>query len=80
MSFFSFLTLILFIFSLSLSLSFFCPCPRACGILVPRAGIEPVPHAAEAWSFNHWTAREVPLPFLFCCKAQPEPDCSLPWS
>ena len=32
----------------------------ACGILVPRPGIEPRPPAVEAWSLNHWTAREVP--------------------
>ena len=32
----------------------------ACGILVPRPGIEPVPPVVEAWSPNHWTAREVP--------------------
>ena len=32
----------------------------ACGILVPRPGIEPVHPALEAWSPNHWTAREVP--------------------
>ena len=31
-----------------------------CGILVPRPGIEPGPPAVEAWSLNHWTAREVP--------------------
>ena len=30
------------------------------GILVPQPGIEPVPHAVEAWGFNHWTSREVP--------------------
>ena len=36
----------------------------ACGILVPRLGIEPVPPAVEARSPNHWTAREFP-PFLF---------------
>ena len=30
----------------------------ACGILVPRLRIEPVPPAVEAWSPNHWTARE----------------------
>ena len=36
--------------------------PRvACGILVPRPGIEPVPPAMEVQSLNHWTAREVPL-------------------
>ena len=32
----------------------------ACGILVPRPGIEPTPPALEAQSLNHWTAREVP--------------------
>ena len=30
-----------------------------CGILVPPPGIEPTPPAVEAWSLNHWTAREV---------------------
>ena len=30
----------------------------ACGISVPRPGIEPVPPASEAWSLNHWAARE----------------------
>ena len=29
-------------------------------ILVPRPGVEPMPYAMEAWSLNHWTAREVP--------------------
>ena len=33
----------------------------ACGILVPRPGMEPVPPAVEARSPNHWTAREFPL-------------------
>ena len=32
-----------------------------CGILVPRPGIEPLLPAVEAQSFNHWTAREVPI-------------------
>ena len=32
----------------------------ACGILVPRSGIEPTPPAWEVQSLNHWTAREVP--------------------
>ena len=32
----------------------------ACRILVPQPGIKPVPPAVEAWSLNHWTAREVP--------------------
>ena len=31
----------------------------ACGILVPRPGIEPVPPAVEAQSLNHWTTREI---------------------
>ena len=38
----------------------FWPCYAACRILVPRAGIEPVPHAVEAWSLKHLTTREVP--------------------
>ena len=37
----------------------------ACRILVPRPGIEPVPHAVEARSPNHWTAREVPIYTFF---------------
>ena len=44
-------------------LYFFCfvlPCPAACGILVPWAGIEPMSHPVEAQSLNHWTTREVP--------------------
>ena len=32
-----------------------------CQILVPWSGIEPAPPAVEAWSLNHWTAREVPV-------------------
>ena len=32
----------------------------ACGILVPRLGIEPMSPAVEARSPNHWTTREVP--------------------
>ena len=32
----------------------------ACGILVPRLGIEPMSPAVEARSPNHWTIREVP--------------------
>ena len=30
------------------------------GILVPQPGIQPAPPAVEAWSLNHWAAREVP--------------------
>ena len=37
----------------------------ACGILVPRPGIKPVPHAVEVQSLNHWTTREVPPPHVF---------------
>ena len=32
---------------------------KAYGILVPRTEIGPAPSAFEAWSLNHWTAREV---------------------
>ena len=32
----------------------------ACGILIPRPGIEPMPPAVEVHSPNHWTAMEVP--------------------
>ena len=39
---------------------FFWPRQAACGILVPRPGIKPVPPALGARSLNHWTAREVP--------------------
>ena len=40
----------------------------ACGILVPRTGIEPAPPAVEARSLNHWTAREVPgVPLFRLC-------------
>ena len=31
----------------------------ACGILLPRPVIEPVPPALEVWSLNHWATREV---------------------
>ena len=34
----------------------------ACGILVPRPGIEPTPPAVEGQSLNHWTTRGVPRP------------------
>ena len=38
---------------------FFWPRFVACGILVPRPGIEPAPPALKAQSLNRWTAREV---------------------
>ena len=40
----------------------------ACGILVPRLGIESMPPAAEVWSLNHWTTRLVPFSFSFKLK------------
>ena len=39
---------------------FFGPCCTACGILVPRPGIEPGPSAVRAQSPNYWTTREFP--------------------
>ena len=39
-------------FKLLLLLFFFWPHHTACGILVPRPGIEPAPPALEAWSLN----------------------------
>ena len=33
-------------------------CHRACGILVPRPGIEPMSSAVGVWSLNYWTTRE----------------------
>ena len=48
---FSFFFFFIFIFS-------FWPCLMACGILVPRPGIEPGPLAVKVWSPNHWTTRE----------------------
>ena len=47
---------------------FFWPHHTACGILVPRPGIEPVPLAVEAQSPNHWTAREFPIELLLVSK------------
>ena len=44
---------------------FFWPRRAACGILVPRPGIEPMPPALRAWSLNHWTASEVPSQLFF---------------
>ena len=44
-------------------------CPTACGILVPRPRIEPVPPAQEVWGPYHWTTREVP-PFVLNNKIQ----------
>ena len=41
----------------------FLACCMACGILVSRAGIEPLPPTVEARSLKHWTAREVSYRF-----------------
>ena len=34
---------------------------KACRILVPGPGIEPVPHVAKALSPNHWTTGKLPV-------------------
>ena len=39
---------------------FFLPHPKACGILVPWSGIEPVPLTLEAWGPNHRVSRKFP--------------------
>ena len=39
----------------------------ACGILVPRPGIEPMAPAVEARSLNRWTARDVLLNICLKC-------------
>ena len=39
--------------------------PIACGILVSQPGTEPTLPVLEAWSLNHWTAREVPIYFKY---------------
>ena len=31
------------------------------GSYFPEPGIKPAPPAVEAWTLNHWTAREVPI-------------------
>ena len=42
---------------------FAAPC-LTCRILVPWPGVRPSPPVVEVWSFNHWTAREIPVLFL----------------
>ena len=37
----------------------------ACGILVPRSGIKPMPFAWDMLCLNHWTTREFPVRFPF---------------
>ena len=41
-------------------LYFFWPCHMTFGTIVPQPGIKPGPPAVQAWSPNHWAAREVP--------------------
>ena len=38
--------------------------PRACRILAPRPGMEPVPPAVQVQGLNHWTSREVPKKYF----------------
>ena len=47
---------------------FFWPHRVECRILVPQAGIEPVPPPLRTQSLNHWTAREVPGITVILCK------------
>ena len=41
---------------------FWCFGLKTCEILAPPPGIEPIPHALED-SLNHWTTREVAIPY-----------------
>ena len=41
------------------------PQRKACAILAPHPGMEPLPPAVEAWSLNQWTTREVLFPTLY---------------
>ena len=66
MAFIFFNVIYLFIFCCATWLrSVFLAAPVACGILVPRPGIEPRPLAVKAPSPNHQTAREYPTGFLY---------------
>ena len=50
------------LYSLSHQLLFVCllrPCQVACGILVPRPGIEPTASTLEMWNLNHLPTKEV---------------------
>ena len=67
-------------FSVQNFLIYFWPRHMACGILVPWLGIEPAPPALEAWSLNHWTAREVPFFFFKKNQGHPLPFYRLNWS
>ena len=54
----------------------FWPRSVACGVLVPRPGIEPEPPALEVGSLNPWTAREGPGP----CPEDDPPSRPVPHS
>ena len=54
----------LFKFRFFFLLLIFCLHCMACGILVPRPGMEPVAPVLGAQSLNHWTTREVLLMLL----------------
>ena len=47
-----------FFFNFQFYLFIFWTCCEACGMLIPRPGIEPVPSAVKTQSPNLWTARE----------------------
>ena len=63
---------------LKLFFFFFLPCRAACGILVPRPGIEPVPPAVGARSLNHWTTREDPTSLFKVTPVTPHFPCRRP--
>ena len=44
---------------------YICHTVAACGILVPRPGIEPGAPAVKALSPNRWTAREFPRVYIY---------------
>ena len=48
------------LFTLVESFLFLAVLMAACGISVPRPGIEPAPPAVETQSLNHWTTRKIP--------------------
>ena len=54
-------------------ISIFWLCHRQYETLVTQSGIEPSPPALEAWSLNHWTAREV-MRGTFCGSNQTSSD------
>ena len=55
----------------------------ACGISASQPGIEPLSPALEAWSFNFWTIRYVPVcylliqPFICCLTVLEQRLCQL---